>query len=181
MKYHDNKPISMIRGYLEDIPQYVFPIPVRIEWYQQGYEILWENIQKQADRFNPITPDLFDHEFGNDLRLLFERQRYLFDADGIAIGTGTAWFNNNYNGQEYGRLHWIAIVPKMEGKGLAKPLMTTVCNRLKELHHTRAYLTTSAERIPAINLYLKFGFVPEIKKIQMFVYGAKLGNYLEKN
>lgn len=84
---------------------------------------------------------------------------------GTPIGTATAWFDNDHNGLPCGRLHWVAMVPKLQGQGLAKPLLTTVCQRLRELGHTRAYLTTSSERIPAINLYLGFGFAPEIKDL----------------
>ena len=51
-------------------------------------------------------------------------------------------------------------------EGLAKPLMTVVCNRLRELGHQRAYLTTATIRIPAIRLYLKFGFRPDIQNEQ---------------
>ena len=40
--------------------------------------------------------------------------------------------------------------------------MTVVCNRLRELGHDRAYLVTSTARLPAIKLYLDFGFEPEI-------------------
>jgi GNAT superfamily N-acetyltransferase len=66
-------------------------------------------------------------------------------------------------GREYGRVHWVAIVPEWQRHGLAKPLLTVVCQRLQELGHERAYLTTAPERIPAINLYLSFGFVPEVR------------------
>ena len=50
----------------------------------------------------------------------------------------------------------------MQGKGLSKPLLTTVLNRMCELGDERAYLDTGSARLPAINLYLKFGFKPNI-------------------
>jgi len=87
----------------------------------------------------------------------------LCDAQGEAIGTATAWFNNDYYGQPYGQLHWVAIVPEAQGQGLAKPLLSIVLNRMAELGHTRCYLGTSTARIPAINLYCKFGFVPHVR------------------
>ena len=49
------------------------------------------------------------------------------------------------------------------GRGLAKPLMTSICRRLRELGHEHVYLSTSTARRAAIGLYLKFGFAPVIR------------------
>lgn len=82
-----------------------------------------------------------------------------------AIGTATAWFLDDYNGKPYGRrVGWVAIVPHMRDKGLSRPMMTILCNRLKDLGHERAYLTTSTMRFPAIRLYWRFGFRGECIK-----------------
>jgi GNAT superfamily N-acetyltransferase len=157
--------VSMIRENLDDIASFELPPSFSIKWHEPGDEKSWVNIQKSADQFNTITLVLFDREFNKDTESLAQRQCFLIDMHGTAVGTATAWFDNNYNGLPYGRLHWVAIVPRFQGQGLAKPLLTAVCQRLRDLGHKRAYLTTSPERIPAINLYLKFGFAPEIKDI----------------
>jgi GNAT superfamily N-acetyltransferase len=161
----ENHSISMIRENLDEIPRFDVPPSFSIKWYEPGDEKRWVEIQKSADHYNTITPELFDREFNKDTQSLAQRQCYLIDIHGIPIGTATAWFDNDHNGLPYGRLHWVAIAPKLQGQGLAKPLLTAVCQRLRELGHTRAYLTTSSERIPAINLYLGFGFAPEIKDL----------------
>ncbi len=62
-----------------------------------------------------------------------------------------------------GRVHWVALLPEVQGRGLARPLMTTVCRRLRALGHRRAYLTTAMNRPAAVGLYLKFGFVPVLE------------------
>jgi GNAT superfamily N-acetyltransferase len=155
----------MIRENLDEIPRFDVPTSFSVKWYEPGDENRWVEIQKSADHYNVITLELFDREFNKDTQSLAQRQCYLIDMHGIPIGTATAWFDNDHNGLPYGRLHWVAIVPELQGQGLAKPLLTTVCQRLGELGHTRAYLTTSSERLPAINLYLGFGFAPEIKDL----------------
>ncbi|MCP4453411.1 MAG: GNAT family N-acetyltransferase, partial [Planctomycetes bacterium] len=68
----------------------------------------------------------------------------------------------DYQGTSYGRVHWVAIIPKMQGHGLSKPLTSTICHRMQALGHAQAYLTTSTTRYGAINLYHQFGFVPVI-------------------
>lgn len=155
--------ISMIREKLDAIPNHALSPPFFFKWYQPGDDRHWLSIQRQADQYNQINLRLFREQFGDDAKTLAERQCFILNSEGQAIGTATAWFDLNYRGQEWGRVHWVAIVPEMQGQGLARPLMTAVCRRMRELGHKRAYLTTAPERIPAINLYLKFGFEPELR------------------
>jgi len=155
-------PVSMIRENLDNIPQYDPPPPYMIRLYQPGDEMAWEHIHLAAERYITITPTLFEKQFGRDIEMLKERQFYLCNAAGMPIGTATAWFKS-HNRQPYGMVHWVAIVPSEQGKGLAKPLLSTVCQRLRDFKYSRAYLDTASVRLAAIGLYLKFGFVPEIK------------------
>ena len=149
--------VSMIR----ENPEYSFPSGYSIRWYQPGYEKYWQVVQSLADKYTKVTPDLFQEQFGTDIQLLSERQCFLCDSEENVIGTASAWLDN-HGGKSFGRIHWVAIIPKQQGKDLAKPLLTTICRRLKELGHSRTFLTTQSVRIPAINLYAKFGFAPVI-------------------
>jgi GNAT superfamily N-acetyltransferase len=152
----------MIRDNLDNLPQFTTPPGYAIRWYERGDEKAWRDIQAASDRYNTITQDLYRTEFGYNDEQLHGRQCYVVDDKGIAVGTATAWYDDSYKELSYGRIHWVAILPTKQGLGLAKPLMTTVCERPKSLGHRRAYLTTSTARIPAINLYLKFGFAPDV-------------------
>jgi GNAT superfamily N-acetyltransferase len=153
--------IRMIRENLDDIPDFVLPAGYSFRWYQPGDEKSWRSIHLLADKYTDVTPELHEKEFGSNIQRLTERQCFLIDRKKSPIGTASAWFDD-HSKQSPGRVHWVAIVPTEQGKSLAKPLLTTVCNRLKELGHNRAFLTTQTVRIPAINLYLKFGFIPAI-------------------
>jgi GNAT superfamily N-acetyltransferase len=153
--------VRMIREDLDGIPNYALPAGYSIRWYQPGDEKLWEKIQSLADQYSKVAPGLFNQEFGADARVLSGRQCFLCDRGKNAIGTASAWFDNHH-GQLLGRIHWVAIVPAEQGKGLAKPLLAAVCDRLKKLGYSRTHLTTQTCRIPAINLYAGFGFAPVI-------------------
>lgn len=154
-------PVAMARQDLDGIPQFSLPEPFTFRWYQPGDEKEWTRIHVQADKWNDVSGDLFEKQFGNDEDLLRERQLYLCADDGAAVGTATAWWNDDYEGLMWGRLHWVAIVPEFQGRGLAKPLLSAVLNRMVEMGYKRVYLTTATQRLPAISLYLKFGFLPQ--------------------
>ena len=155
--------LLMIRQDLETIPEFHVPAGFALRWYQPGDEAMWFTIHKLADHHNQITPELFAGQFGSDSVLLAQRQCFLFGPCGQAIGTASAWFDDNFDGGRIGRVHWVALVPEYQGRKLSKPLMTAVCRRLRELGHVRAYLTTLTARKPAIQLYLRFGFSPLIE------------------
>jgi len=138
------------------------PFSCSVEYYRRGHEKLWVEIHRRADKYNEINEGLFFNQFGNNENFLSVRQFYLFDQSGWPLGTASAWFDPDYRGQNWGRIHWIAIVSEAQGQGLSKVLLSIACRRLLELGHRNAYLTTSTARIPAINLYLKFGFRPVI-------------------
>jgi len=154
--------VEMIRDSLDDIPDCTLPAGYSIRWSRPGDKDTWLKIQSLADEHNEVTPALFEREFGTDERVVSERQCFLCDGRGNAIGTGSAWFGD-FHGQSLGRIHWIAIIPEHQGNGLAKPLLAAVCDRLRSLGHRPTYLTTQTCRLPAINLYAKFGFVPLIE------------------
>jgi len=153
----------MIRENLEDIPRFPVPPGFSIRWFQEGDERIWLEIQSASERYLEITPALFAKEFGSDPAVVGERQFFLLDSRQRPVGTATAWFDDSYRGLPHGRVGWLAVVPEMRGNGLSKPLMTILCDRLRELGHRRTYLTTATVRFPAIRLYSEFGFVPEIK------------------
>jgi len=181
-----NLPVKMTRANLDHLPEFALPAGFLLRWYQAGDEAHWLRIHLAADHFNEITPDLFQRQFAvhpargrqpassnearNGLksapRELRERQAYLLASSGEVIGTGTAWFNDHFEGARWGRVHWMAILPELQGRGLGKSLLSAICRRLRELGHERAYLTTSTARVPAIKLYLQFGFEPLIRQAE---------------
>jgi ribosomal protein S18 acetylase RimI-like enzyme len=57
-----------------------------------------------------------------------------------------------------GQLHWVAIVPAHQGKGLAKPMVAAVLKRLAQ-DYDEAFLTTQTSSWRAVAMYRHFGFV----------------------
>jgi len=162
MQTDANKPVKMIRLNLKGIPQYPMPAGYLMRLYAPGDEAAWAAINGAADKYNKITPDKFKREFKEDVTELKRRCFFLREPGGRDVGTVTSWFNRDYHGRDMGRIHWVAILPEFQGRGLAKPMMTVAMNRLAELHDS-AYLSTGIARFVAIRIYLDFGFVPEIE------------------
>ncbi len=158
-----NLPLVMTRPTLDGLPEFPLPRGFAVRWFQPGDQAHWLRIHQLADPWNTITPELFEQQFGSDTVELARRQCYLVSPQDAVVGTASAWFSDTFQGGGWGRVHWVAILPEYQGRGLGKVLLSVVCQRLRELGHRRAYLTTSSARLAAIGLYLKFGFEPLIR------------------
>jgi GNAT superfamily N-acetyltransferase len=154
-----NIDVWMVRRNLEEIPQFALPEGFEIRTYRPGDEDAWVWIHELADVWNVVTRESFDRNFGYDLEAMKDRGFFLDAPDGRTIGTTTAWYDEDFHGKTYGRIHWVAIVPEFQGRGLAKPLLSAAMNRLAQ-SHDRCYLSTATPRLPAIHLYLNYGFQP---------------------
>lgn len=152
-------PLRMLRPTLDDLPRRELPEGFALRLYRPGNADAWVRIHELADFLNDVTHRTFDKQFGYDLAAMEDRCYFLLDEAGEEIGTATAWYDDDFHGCAIGRVHWVAIVPAFQGRGLAWPLMAAVMDRLAR-SHDRVYLSTNSPRLPAIHLYLKMGFRP---------------------
>jgi len=156
-----NAAVVMVRDTLDDVPDAALPTGCSVRAFATGDEPVWTAIQAAADAYNAIGPTRFADSFGTDAAAHRARILFVTDAGGRAIGTATAWWGvGAWAG--WGRLHWVAVLPDEQGRGIGRALVVAACRRLRELGHPRACLTTSAARLAAIHLYDALGFRPFI-------------------
>lgn len=153
----------MVRPHLDGIPRFDLPEPHRIRWYQDGDDERWARIKAESDAHHAAPAGFFARLYDGHRDLLADRQAFLCDGTGEAVGTVTAWFEE-LDGVRHGKVNWMLLSPRAQGAGLSKPLLSACCTRLAELGHTSAILYTLTVRIPAINLYRGFGFAPLIRE-----------------
>lgn len=150
--------IVMVRKDLRDIPQWELPEGFSFRFYRDGDMERWFDIERASDDANKFTEELFVSTFNNRIDLLPQRMIFICDKAGKEIATSAAW----YETQDVGLVHWVAVIPAYQGCGLAKPLLSRTLGLFSGFGCLSAMLRTQAFRIPAISLYIKFGFVPLI-------------------
>lgn len=161
--YTDMSPVCdvwMLHRNLVHAPRFALPPGYRIRRYREGDVAAWVRIQNAADTMFVATAATFAESMPGDPAYLAERVMFLVDPSGADIGTVAAWNDTGFDGSEMGHVHWVAIVPEAQGRGLAKPMLTAALDVMHTRGYDAAWLETNTARIPAINLYLRLGFVP---------------------
>lgn len=153
--------VLMLRSNLDGITDVPFPEGYGIRPMAREDVGLWTDIQRDAEPYLKITDTLFEREFGDDWEAIQWRCYIVINPKGLGIGTISAWYNADFRGARYGRIHWVALRPSCQGLGLGKAALSYSLKQLAQWHD-RCYLATSTERVPAIQLYLNFGFVPDL-------------------
>ena len=135
--------LAMVRPHMNDIPQFAFPDGFSGRPMLAGEGALWTDIQRDAEPYHAISDDLFALNFGADLAATTWRCFFIVDSRGVAAGTLSAWYDRNFKGGDWGRIHWVAVRPAYQRRGLARAALTFAMGRLAQWH-ARAMLTTEA-------------------------------------
>ncbi len=155
--------VRMIRPHLDDIPQVDFPDGYSIRPLRVEEGAVWSDVVIEAEPWLELSTDLFTNEFSSDLSSVPERCFFVVDGADTPIGTISAWYKGAVRGLDYGLIHWVAVRPAHQGKGLGKAALSFALQKLA-LWHERAMLGTQSKRLPAISLYLNFGFLPDLEE-----------------
>lgn len=137
------------------------PEGFRFAFYQEGDEQAWAAIETAVGEFDEEAEalDYFQRKFAPYSEELKQRMVFVVDSSGEKIGTSTAWWKETPSGDRYPLVHWVAVKPGYQGKGLAKALVSQTLKLLQNLETTSPiYLHTQTWSHPAVRLYQKFGF-----------------------
>lgn len=168
--------VIMIKDDLTDYPIYTLPKGYSFCTYEPGDEGAWADIEVSVGEFEcrQDALDYFKREFAPYPKELMRRCVFVRDSKGEFVATTTGWYGNLLSEETMPRIHWVAVKPEHQGRGLAKALMTKAFDILNEIYDGgRVYLTTQTWSYKAINMYLEFGFEPYL--------GAKPDNWKEVN
>lgn len=150
----------MERDSLDEFPRVPLPAGYRLRAYRPGDEAHWIAMQQAAEPFFTVADDLFEKEYGGHRSELPGRMVFVETDAGDVVATASAWWEDKYNAPSpRGRVHWVVVRPDHQGRGLTKPMMTAVLERMAARHDS-AMLGTSSGRVWAVKVYLDYGFHP---------------------
>ncbi|MBC8103679.1 MAG: GNAT family N-acetyltransferase [Cytophagales bacterium] len=161
-----NQPMTMTRASLADLPARP-PLPegITIRAFTGSAEAArWTAVQRDAEPFLTISDDLFVREFGSDDAAIASRCLAAVETTtGEMVAAASAWHGGDpgARGEDWGRLHWVAVRPAYQRRGIARALVVECLHRMVALGHGRAYLVTSTGRHGAIALYESVGFATD--------------------
>ncbi|SEL06217.1 Protein N-acetyltransferase, RimJ/RimL family [Carnobacterium iners] len=153
--------IWMIRLLELPVIEQHLPEGFHFAFYQEDDEVEWAAIETAVSEFEDTVQalDYFEEKFAPHLKELQKRMVFVINSSGEKIGTCSAWWKETPNKERYPLIHWVAVKPSYQGKGIAKAMMTHTLKLLQSLEHTSpVYLHTQTWSHIAIRLYEYFGF-----------------------
>ena len=105
----------------------------------------------------PWTEEDFNREF---LSASFDAYARIFvvESKHQLVGTASAW-EIDYGDGIVGLVHWVGVDPAHRGQGLGETLNLRVLAELAARGYREAWLNTSRDRVAAVRLYERLGFI----------------------
>ena len=165
--------VVMIRENGADRQQYRLPEGYHFAAFTPEDEENWIHLQTEVTHVESYAQGkrIFRQEFlqaGEDIPCedcpgyaeTVKRTVLIKDEENTLVGVATLWTGDTF-GQVWQRVHWVAVHPNHQGKGLGKCLITRILALYREMEcHTPIYLTTQTRTYRAVRVYGQMGFVP---------------------
>lgn len=157
-------PLSAVTMICQEPPTASVSLPdgYSFTFFQREMETDWCRIQCSVEHFPNAEASLkaFHSEFSRQPALLEKRIVFVCDSIGRPVATGCLWPGNELD-IPMERLHWLAVVPGLQGRGIGKALLA----KLAELYRAEGctggiYLFAQAANLRAIGIFRQFGFKP---------------------
>lgn len=136
------------------------PEGFRLRLYQPGDEAAWAALEYEIGDFaSPEDAlDYFVRTYGPHPRELARRGVFAVDRRDRVVGICTAWRDRDADGREAASLHWLAVSPETQGRGLGKALCRRALAVFRELGESPVYIHTQPWSWKALRLYVREGF-----------------------
>lgn len=165
--------VVMIRENARNSPEYPLPEGYRFAAFTPEDEENWIRLQLEVTHVESYDQGkrIFRQEFlragegipcetcpGYEETVL--RTVLIKDDTGTLVGAATLWTGDTF-GKLWQRVHWVAVHPDHQGKGLAKCMLARMLRLYGELGcDSPIYLTTQTKTYRAIRIYRQLGFTP---------------------
>ena len=120
----------------------------------------WGGIETSVLEFasEPEACSYFEMAYLPYILELQKRCFFILNPDGIPIATAAAWYADGELGYQ-ASLHWVAVRPEYQGKGLGKAAVKKALNVFRLLEPGKpVWLHTQTWSYPAVKLYHSLGF-----------------------
>ncbi|MGI6350115.1 MAG: GNAT family N-acetyltransferase [Armatimonadota bacterium] len=151
--------VRMDRPDLEGLPPIEVPAGYELITFSPG---LFEEWVALLDR---CFPELEPFDKGKWASRTIERAQFMPEGtffvrhSGSLVATAFCWLDEP-DERELGRVHWVGAEDAHRGRSLGRLVTVAVLHHMVSVGLKRAMLDTQDYRLPAVNLYLKLGFVP---------------------
>lgn len=165
--------VVMVRQNAQNVPVYPLPEGYRFAPFTPKDEEKWVQLQAEVTHVESLQQgrQIFREEFLQadgempceecpGYKDVVARTVQVKDAQDNLIGVATLWTGDTF-GTLWQRVHWVAVHPAHQGKGIAKCMIAKMLELYEELGcDTPVYLTTQTKTYRAVRIYKQMGFVP---------------------
>lgn len=152
---------QLVMWYPHREPPVVAPLPAgyRGRAYRPGDETGWLDLLAANGQLGEWSMERLQRELQG--ALLVDAQQFILRGETVVAAAGV--YARRRAEQEAWEIGWVAAHPQHAGRGLGSQVTATAVSAALRLPPRPVFLLTDDFRVPALKVYLKLGFVPDLQ------------------